>query len=237
MNGLIIFLCRNNISLSKECLRSIRKQTPAVDILAVNNASTDGTTQWLRNERIRIMSFQYQQSVAKCWNEALRWAWSAGYSEALVLNNDTEILPETYQVLSDWALAEETGMTTCVSRRERSELTYATPFSHRPNPDFSCFLIQKWAFTRVGGFDERYAIAFGEDCDFHVRLHRAGIRAECIDLPFLHHGSQTVKRSNAKEAKLIGIQAEANRRLFYNTYGRQIGTPGYNDLFTSLVAQ
>ena len=234
-DGLIILLCRDNIELSRECLKSLQAQTVSVTILAVDNASTDGTKQWLRAEKgIRVMSFEHQLSVAQCWNEALRWGWSQGYDEALVVNNDTWLLPETYQTLSDWTAADDgrtTGMVTCVSRRERSELVYEKPFSHRPNPDHSCFLLQKWAWESVGGFDENYLIAFCEDAEFHVRCHRKGIRCECIDLPFLHHGSQTVKRCDEIERRRIGRQADKNREYFFQKWGKRIGTEGYDDLF------
>lgn len=233
--GLIVLLCRNNIALSRECLKSLRAQTVPCEILVIDNASTDATKQWLRAELgIRAMTYEEPLSVAACWNAALRWAWSQGYSEALVVNNDTWLLPETYETLSSWAAADDgrtTGMVTCVSRRERSELAYAKPFSHRPNPDFSCFLIQRWAWERVGGFDEHYLVAFAEDAEMHVRMHRAGILAECIDLPFLHHGSQTVKRADEIERRRIGRQADKNREYFFQKWGKRIGTEGYDDLF------
>jgi len=233
-NGLIVLLCRNNVALSRECLKSLRAQTVPVTILVVDNASTDGTKQWLRAERgIRVMSFEQQLSVAECWNTALRWGWSQGHDEALVCNNDVEILPETYQTLSDWAAADDgrtTGMVTCVSRRERSELVYEKPFSHRPNPDYSCYMIQRLAHDRVP-FDENILIAFGEDSMHHVTCHRQGIRCECIDLPFLHHGSQTVKRADEIERRRIGRQADKNREYFFHKWGKRIGTEGYDDLF------
>ncbi len=235
IHGLIILLCRNNVALSRECLKSLRAQTVPTTILAIDNASTDGTKQWLRTERgIRVMSFEHQVSVAEAWNAALRWGWSQGQDEALVVNNDTVLLPETYETLSDWAAADDgrtTGMVTCVSRRCPTDLHYEKPFSHRPNPDYSCFMIQKWAHERVP-FDERYLIAFAEDAASHAEMHRWGIRCECIDLPFLHHGSQTVKRADEIERRRIGKQADKNRELFFQTFGRRIGTDGYNDLFS-----
>lgn len=233
--GLIILLCRDNVALSRESLKSLKAQTVPVTILAVDNASTDGTKQWLRAERgIRVISFENQLSVAECWNKALSWGWSQGHDEALVVNNDTWLLPETYQTLSDWAAADDghtTGMVTCVSRRERSELVYSKPFSHRMNPDYSCYLIQRWAHERVP-FDEKFLIAFCEDSDSHVRMHRLGIHCECIDLPFLHHGSQTIKRSDEIERRRIGKQADKNRQYFFEKWGKRIGTEGYDQLFT-----
>tara|TARA_R110000868_G_scaffold167806_1_gene402265 strand:- start:880 stop:1620 length:741 start_codon:yes stop_codon:yes gene_type:complete len=236
-DGFILLLAKDNLALTKECLKSLRAQTVPCELLVINNASSDGTKQWLRTQRgIRVMTFEEQRSVAACWNEGMRWAWSQGYTEVLSVNNDTELLPETYQTLSDWAAADDgrtTGMVTCVSRREREELAYERPFTSRPNPDFSCYLLQRWAWEKVGGFDEDYLIAFGEDCRFHAESWRKGIRCECISLPFLHHGSQTIKQADEIERRRIGRQADKNRELFYQTYGERIGTEGYDRLFTA----
>lgn len=233
--GCIIFLARNGLALSRECLKSLRAQTQPCMILAVDNASTDGTKQWLRTERdIRVMSLREQQSVAACWNMALRWAWSQGFDEALVVNNDVWLLPETYETLSCWAAADDgrtTGMVTCVSRRERSELVYEKPFTSRYSPDFSCALFQKWCWEAIRGFDENCIGAFFEDNCAHVEMHRRGIRAECISLPFLHHGSATIKNADPFERKRISECYDRNRLYFFNRYGKWPGTEGYNDLF------
>lgn len=234
-DGLILFLCRNGLALSRECLKSLKAQTVPVTILAIDNASTDGTKQWLRTESgIRVMSFGEQQSVAACWNEALRWGWSQGFDEALVVNNDVWLLPETYQTLSDWTSADDsrtTGMVTCVSRREMSELVYEKPFTSRPNPDYSAYFLQRWAHERVP-FDENCLIGFCEDSMHHATCHRKGIRCGCISLPFLHHGSQTIKQCDEIERRRIGKQADKNREYFFQKWGKRIGTEGYDALFT-----
>ena len=234
--GLIILLCRNNIELSRDCLKSLRAQTAQCEILVIDNASTDGTKQWLRAERgIRVMSYEEPVSVAQAWNDALRWGWSHDYDEALVINNDTWLLPETYETLSCWAAADDgrtTGMVTCVSRRERSELVYEKPFNHSPRPDFSAYLIQKWAWERIGGFDENCIGAFYEDNCAHAEMWLHGITAESISLPFLHHGSQTIKTADWEDRKRIMACADHNRQYFFDKYGRWPGTEGYDELFS-----
>ena len=229
--------------MSKICLQTLLAQNGEPDILIVDNASTDGTATWAKSmahkhQRISRITFEITQSVSTLWNNSLRLAWTHGYEDALVVNNDTELLPETYETLHGWAMpiwdkedGSESGMVTCVSRRSRSELVYEG-LTSRNNPDFSCFLIRRWAFEAVNGFDEGYEGAYGEDCDFHVRLHDAGIRAVCISLPFLHHGSGTLKHADIYERKRITLNAEANRKRFFQSYGRHVGTNSYDDLFT-----
>ena len=101
----------------------------------------------------------------------------------------------------------------------------------RPHPDFSCFLIRPEVVERVGYFNEDYWPAFVEDCEYHVRMHRAGIEAVCIDVPFLHHGSATIKNASQAERNIIARGAAANRERFRREYGCLPGTPEYQELF------
>ncbi len=236
---MIILLCRNNVELSKQCMTTLLAQSPPKQILVINNASTDDSGKWMWNlERTFTKWCSPQKSVAHCWNWGLEWVFKHGHQEALVVNNDTELRPDTYALLRETLRAAPTvGMATCVSIRESERLYGGVKFrlepdAWRPHPDFSCFMIAKWAYEKVGPFDERYEIAYAEDADYHVRMHRAGVEAINIGLPFLHHGSQTVKQADELERKLICEAADRNRQLFFDTYGVRIGSDEYSSLFT-----
>lgn len=233
--GLIVLVCRNSLAFSKPCLKSVLAQSVPVDILIVNNASTDGTPDWIRHEQwndraIHAMHFSDVWSVAEVWNRALKWAWKEGHEEALIINNDTLLLPETYETLK--REQGQAGMVTCISVRTPEELIVPEFFSRRPHPDFSCFMLARWAFEKVGGFDENCIGAYCEDCVFHVEAHRKGILCECISLPFLHHASGTLKNADLAERKRIAANAEHNREYFRRKYGVLPGTNGYERLFT-----
>ena len=101
------------------------------------------------------------------------------------------------------------------------------PNAKRPHPDFSCFLIRKSLYEKVGPFDENFKIAFCEDGDYDLRMYAAGVRAYCIDLPYLHHGSMTVKNAEVEEVKRIQAQAEKNREYFYKKHGVHMGSEEY----------
>jgi|ERR1041385_6074462 GT2 family glycosyltransferase len=231
---MIIVLCRNNLALTQSCIRTLKAQTAQPEILVINNASTDGTATWLKSQggSLWSLSFREPRSVAQSWNLGLSWVFRfADFVEALVVNNDTELLPETYQLLRDRLARGDCGLATCVSVRDRAQLTLPESPVESVNPDYSSFMISREAFKRVP-FDENFAVAFCEDCDHHVRLHRAGIRAVNTGIPFLHHGSMTIKTCPREEAERIKRQAEANREYFYRKWGKRIGTRGYNDLFS-----
>lgn len=237
---MIIVTTHNGLPLTKACMKTLLAQNGSPPILAIDNASTDGTYRWLKTQPVDSMYGHYG-SVSEMWNTALRYAWSQGFERALVVNNDTELGPETYEYLATSTSMEEHYanhylFATCVSVSVPEQNIHpALEWSYhiRPHPDFSCFMIHKKCTEIVGWFDENYRLAYGEDCDYHVRMHRAGVEAVCLDIPFLHHGASTIKGAPTEEQERIQRQAERNRQRFFDTYGAHIGVPEeYETLFT-----
>jgi GT2 family glycosyltransferase len=231
--GSILFTCRDNLHLTKTAVESARQQDIPCDILIVDNASTDGTKQWLVGQHVAVISLPVQESLAACWNLGLQALFQAGRSHVLVCNTDIELRPDAYRLL----LAHGGPFVSCVSVDSSDRL--GTPgdrearedLGERPHPDFSCFLIRPEVTDKVGWFNETYYPAFVEDCEMHVRMHRAGVPAVCIDVPFLHHGSATIKNASMSERNMIARGAAANREKFRREYGCLPGTPEYQDLF------
>lgn len=234
---MIILTCRNNVALSRECLRTLLDQTGHPKILLIDNASTDGTAQWARSvqardPRVFVVTFMNPQSVSRIWNLGLDFAWQHEYEDVLVVNNDTELVPCTYELLK--GLYPDAGMNTCVSVRDKRELV--SPCADHPlpaptsHPDYSCFMIRRFAHERVR-FDENCVGAFYEDNVHHVEMFRAGIPALNVGLPFLHHGSMTMKNASAEERARIEVNAAQNREYFRMKYGCYPGTKGYERLF------
>ena len=228
--GCVIIISRNNLHLTKRAVASALAQTIPCDVFVYDNASTDNTKEWLQSQSNIYSICCYEQfSLAGIWNKALRHAFRY-HKQALVLNNDVEIRPDTYEWLSSFYYF---GFTTGVSVRTSAELQYPDkqPDAISLHPDFSCFCITKETYELVGPFDSLYYPAFYEDNDYHVRMHRKGINAISIDLPFLHHGSQTIKLADPKEANRIKHYADKNKERFRRLYGCYPGTPAYDKLF------
>ena len=224
----IITPVRNNLHLTRKAVKTFRAQDIPVEILIIDNASTDGTAQWLSAQRdLGVMHHDPPLSVAASWNRGLEFAFRQGADHALIVNNDTELRPDTYRLL----LEDGGGFVTAVGTNDPEKIKppYALPdpAAKRDHPDFSCFLIRKETYYKVGPFDENFKIAFAEDGDYDVRLFKAGIRAYCIDLPFLHHGSMTIKNSDPAEIRRIQIQADKNRQYFAKKHGFAMASPEY----------
>jgi GT2 family glycosyltransferase len=256
----ILMVCRNGLQLTKRALPTLLNQSgipgAGLNVLLVNNGSTDGTAAWIKTtyplDACSSLSMKDPLSVAQVWNMGLTnlFSWS-GVSEVLVVNNDVELLPETYRCLRD-NLQTGLGILSAVGTSEEdwegaketwSQHPYCAPLSVScaplsvsPHPDFSCFMIAKWAWQKVGKFDEGFEIAYGEDCDYHVRCSNAGVECGSIGLPFLHHGSGTLKTSRASDRRKIEKQADKNRQYFKQKWGVGIGTPEYYKMIEASLA-
>lgn len=234
MSTLICIVARNNLALTQKTVRSAANQTVPCDILVVDNASTDSTAAWLQTKPVARISYQEQKSLAACWNAALRAAWGAGYGSVLMLNNDVEVRPDAADLLT----AHGGDFVTCVSVDTANRMGTAGDRTiedlrktERPHPDFSCWLMRKAVTDRNIWFDEEMHPAYCEDSDFHVKMHRAGIRAVCLDIPFLHHGASTLKAADKADTLAIQRGADKNRQRFKAKYGCLPGTPEYEAMF------
>lgn len=227
MVGSILIVSRNNIHLTKKAVASALAQSVPATVMVVDNASEDGTIQWLRTKDVVSIHAPYQRSLAVCWNDGIKAFWRAGRTEVLVINNDVELIPETYQILRGIQRPFVTG----VGVNDRAQLSSRIELNFSPHPDFSCFMIKRDVTDRVGWFDESYFPAYFEDNDYHVRMHRAGIEAVSVDVPFYHEGSGTLKQASDKDRKIIERGFAKNKAKFRETYGCVPGDPGYDQLF------
>lgn len=247
----VLMLVRNNMAITREAVESVLAQSAPVRLLIINNGSVDGATQYVNSllghdERIVAMHFAPGKGVAESWNIGLRYIWEQGAGHAIVVNNDVILRHDTYELL----LADGGEFVTAVGVRgqhygERRDglrvfkdnrgvevFPAGVGPNKRPHPDFSAWLIRKHAWDVVGELDENFRGGMGEDCDYHVRLHKAGITAISLDLPFYHHGSATIKNAQPREARSIADQAGRNRAYFREKWGCDLGsTEYYHDIF------
>jgi GT2 family glycosyltransferase len=238
MSGIpVVIVARNSLGLTKLAVKSVLAQDTPVDLLVVDNASTDGTGAWLRSKHFTFMFTDEQWSLARCWNNALRTLWYAGHDRALVVNNDVELVTFMVKYLSAYMEHQElkfvTGIGVDHPQQIKKNETEALDWSYhiRPHPDFSCFMIHKDVTDKIGFFDEEFFPAYCEDSDYHVRMYRAGIKAVSVELPFLHHGASTLKNASLAEQNKIRRGADRNRERFRQKYGCLPGSDEYQELF------
>lgn len=212
----IVILVHNGVEFTRGCVPTLLAQDIGdVHLTIVANAPDQATQEYLINVP-NVTRYIAQVSVTKAWNDAIKAAWDAGENHVLVVNNDIILRPDTYRYLyvSQHPLVFSEG----VSSHE--EMHASAPSKLAPTKyDFSCFLMTRECWDRVGPFDEGFGRAFYEDDDYAVRAWRVGIRFGFIGVKHRHYMSGTLKVATSEQQAAMRHQSHLNMQRFVSKYG------------------
>ncbi len=225
----IIILTFNELRFTQVCLEYIRRYTPeSYELIVVDNASTDGTVEYLRDQRdIKLVLNAKNNGFARGCNQGIEIA-SGDY--ILLLNNDTAVSPgwlknmitclesnESIGIVGPRSNYVKAPQILKVEYKNMEEiLSFSTQFNSASDPSkwFElemavgfCMLIKKQVINEVGLLDERFGIGFFEDDDYCRRAREKGFRIVCAGDTFVHHFGS---------ASFIGNQIDYNRLVRKN---------------------
>ncbi|QHT64086.1 glycosyltransferase family 2 protein [Paenibacillus lycopersici] len=234
----IIIPSYNQLDYLKKCLASIGEYTPSpYEIIVVDNASTDGTADYLRTVGgvVRYRILERNRGFAGATNVGLMMAKG---TTLLLLNNDTIVTPRWLDNMlaclnSDPGIGMVGPVTNYISGDQRIEVPYTDeagilPFAKRFNysdpakwqrtdrlPGF-CLLFRRELWERTGYLDEGYEIGNFEDDDFNIRVRLQGYALVIARDTFIHHfGSVSMK---ALGSQLPEVNAH-NEHVYMDKWG------------------
>lgn len=213
----VVVPTRNNIRTIEACLRSVVEQTHPVELVVVDNHSTDGTPEVARRFTDRVLTGGPERSAQRNMGiEAATTEW------VLWLDSDMVLPPRTVAVALETAratgakgvaLPERTigdGFWTACRALER-ECYLDDPWLHNPR------LVQRSYLVGEGGF--HLDMSGPEDADLRMRMRDEGAGIELAPIIVDHdEGRLTV--------------ADVMRKRFY--YGRSI--PAFADQHAGAVS-
>lgn len=211
----------NQLHYTKGCLESLWKTTPKdVQIVVVNNGSTDGTKEFLAGlSGIHVIQNENNLGCAPAWNQGVK-ALNADWT--VVLNNDVLLTAGWLEALLDFAAKNNVGIISPAIRE--GELNYdlagyACEFvSEMKNvarwgvASGICFAVQKKVFEGVGGFDENFRIGVFEDTDFFLRVKKAKFALATTGCSFIHHFGSITQKAIKKQ---VERPYEAENRVYF----------------------
>jgi GT2 family glycosyltransferase len=224
------------------CLAAVRRQRGFFEIIVVDNASTDGSVEWLRQAPgIRLVALDRNTGFAAGNNAGARQARGSDY--LVFLNNDTAVQDGWLEALvgaldahPDAALATShiafmhdpsivdsagDGYLRAGGAFKRWHGTRHPPGTHVEEVFGACgaaFAIRRQVFESLAGFDERLFMVY-EDVDLSYRARLAGHRCLYVPGAIVHHaGSASLGRGSA-EAVFYG-QRNLEWVWLKNTPGR-----------------
>ncbi|CDM68255.1 glycosyl transferase family protein [Clostridium bornimense] len=221
----IVILSFNELENTKLCIESVKKFTlkSISEIIVVDNGSTDGTVEWLRNQDdIKTIFLKINVGIAPGFN--------IGYKEAkgdtvVFLANDTIVTPNWINNISNALYSDESiAAVTAVVNKGLESITIPVSYNNieemisfaiRNNISdpsrwknkillgLYCIVVKKKVLDKVGAFDERFAPAYFEDFDLGLNLISNGYKIIQCDDAFIHHFSDVTIRKNPQRYEIM----------------------------------
>jgi GT2 family glycosyltransferase len=239
----VIILTFNNLELTKVCLSSVieRSDYANLEIIVVDNASTDGTIDYLtefqrRHSSVKIIANRYNVGFAAGNNLGM----AAATGEYLVLlNNDTVVTEGWVLTLlhhlmdhSDIGLlgavtnhigneaqvkVEYAGLDQMPERSRAYTLTHMGELLFLRTVAFFCVMMPRSTYTRCGPISEEYGVGFFEDDDYCRKVEKLGLKIACAEDVFIHHHlSASFNKLREKERRAL---FDRNRAIYEKKWG------------------
>lgn len=252
----IIVLTYNNLVLNELCIDRILQHTayPQYELLVVDNASSDGTTDYLRElaerdiPKLRVIFNEKNIGFAAGNNVGIR-ACDSDY--VVLLNNDTLITRGWLtSMVKHLEQREKTGMcgpvTNSIGNEARINAKYHTisemahfadnyTWKHMSktwdNPNvlaMFCVMIPRKVIEQCGLLDESYKLGMFEDDDYAQAVMAAGYQLCIAEDAFVHHfdGASFKKMESESYRKLFKKNKELFERKWNTTWQMHHYRPG-----------
>lgn len=233
----IVVVTYNNLTYTKMCLDSVLRNSlyPSVELVVVDNASTDGTPTYLEelqvlHDNVRVVLNRHNAGFAAANNQGI----AAAMGQRLVLlNNDTVApngwLPKLLRHLDRPEIGLVGAVTNFSGNESRIAVTYtdlsgleefAAHYTRAHDGQvfdirvaaMYCVALRRDTYERIGPLDEQFSIGMFEDDDYSHRVRLAGLRVVCAEDAFIHHvGQASFKQLSPTEYQAIW---ERNQGLF-----------------------
>ena len=98
----IVIVTWNRLEMLKLCVAAARKSASAADVLVVDNASTDGTGEWLAEQTgISVLSLPENSGGAGGFAAGMKWASEHGYDWVWIMDDDVVPLEGALDVIAE----------------------------------------------------------------------------------------------------------------------------------------
>jgi GT2 family glycosyltransferase len=245
----IVIVTHNNRDVNRLCLESLfaRTEWPNLEVLVVDNGSSDGTPELLsglasRHANLRVIALAENRGFPAACNVGL--ARAAG-AHLVLLNNDTVVtrgwLTALHRHLARNPRLGIVGpVTNAIANEAKVDVGYSglgelaawaadwvrahdgetVPISMLA---FFCAALRRETYEAVGPLDERFGLGLFEDGDYNRRARDQGWEVLCARDAFVHHWQKASFRGLGRDAYFALY--EENRKKYEAKWGEAVGDP------------
>lgn len=225
MTSIIMLTC-NGLSFTKECILSIFNFTSEnFELILVDNASTDGTIQYLHTlPKTTVIANRSNRGFSGGCNQGL----SIAKGENIVLLNNDTVVTRGWLTRLLWWINQDEAIGIVGPRSNYivpHQLINPVPYKTiREMPLFAarwlknnfrqgyeadylsglCMAFKNTLVDKIGGLDERFFPGYFEDTDFSIRARISGKKLWVANDVYIHHyGSSSFKDNRHLQRKAI----------------------------------
>lgn len=215
-----VIVTHNRLELLKECITAIKAQTykPSA-ILVVNNGSSDGTTEWLKEQQEILSIYQSNRGGAWGFYTGIKEAYNTGADWFWIMDDDTIACPSTLEYLAkaveDTNREDKFGFLSskvtwidgslhllnkpCIDQSFSGKNFFAyydekgiTPLAYN---SFVSILISKEAVEKAGLPIKEFFI-WNDDIEYTQRIRKSGFAGAMVDQSVVLHKTPVNNESN-----------------------------------------
>lgn len=224
--ALICVVSYNNLSLTKQACLSLREQTFPTRIVVWDNASSDGTQDWLRDQEWLTAELSPENVY---WTPAINRAiakYSNGEAYIGYMNNDAAPMPHTVERLVNLLREDEVGLVAPSMSRIGGPQDIAFCEGHgavqkggdieeaisKFSPKRVTYVLGAMAMLRRDVWDEVGPLADdmplgADDHDYAIRIKEAGYQVWVAQNAFCEHAGHASGKIGAKAWDDLGSQS------------------------------
>lgn len=206
---LVIIVTYNGRRWIEKAVSSVRASERDADLLVVDNASTDGTPNWLEEQGVETDRMMANHGFGAANNIGLRRALERGYRYVYLLNQDARLLPDTLGRLVAFLEAHpEYGLVSPMQMKP--DLASLDDQFARHYPHFfmaAHWMIRRECIEKVGGFSPAFP-HYGEDVNYLDRARFHGFKCGVVENARAVHDRDKRPRPKPYRMKLKLITAK-----------------------------
>jgi N-acetylglucosaminyl-diphospho-decaprenol L-rhamnosyltransferase len=254
MKILVIIVTYNGEKWVDKCFGSLRQSNVPLDVLVIDNGSTDNTLELIKNEykEVEIIESQENLGFGKANNIGLERFIADGSDYAFLLNQDAWIEPDSIEKLITISKNHPNiGLLSPVHLNGKGDaidlnfqnylfrghtpgfysdlyLNNLLPFYKTNFANAAAWLLTKECVKKTGGFDPHFN-HYGEDLDYAGRAKKAGFDLVVVPSSRIYHDRPQIEMKN-------NLKHKANQNHYRTLLSFKENVPKRHFLYRKLIA-